>query len=219
MDFIALAQQCAPSVHPQTLRAVAHVESSFNPFAIGVVGGRLARQPANKAEAVATAKDLEAKGFNFSLGVAQVNRYNLAKYGLDYEKAFEPCANMGAGAAILKDCYDRALVRFKNEQQALRASFSCYYSGNFKTGFVPDFKGQPSYVDKVLRSAGVAAPSAAPAAAPIPVFAEKQAPARVQLARNDGPVMVQAEQAEAATRSTSTSVFGGATSNRVMVFR
>ncbi len=138
------------------MAAVARVESSNNPFAIGVVGAQLVRQPTNLDEAVATAKALEQAGYNFSLGVGQVNRYNLAKYGLNYETAFNSCANLRAGSLILKECYDRARRKFKDEQQALQASFSCYYSGNFTTGFKPDFKGQPSYVQKVLNSAGAA---------------------------------------------------------------
>jgi type IV secretion system protein VirB1 len=153
LDAIALATQCAPQVHPITMAAVLRVESSENPYAIGVVGGRLIRQPRNKQEAVATAKALEQAGWNFSVGSSQVNRYNLAKFGLTYETAFEPCANVGAGAAILKDCYDRAEKQFDREQHALEAALSCYYSGNFRAGLKPDFKGQPSYVEKVLAQA------------------------------------------------------------------
>jgi type IV secretion system protein VirB1 len=150
---MALAQTCAPAVHPTTMAAVMRVESSFNPYAIGVVGGRLERQPANKAEAVATAEALEKAGYNFSLGAAQVNRYNLARYNLTYATAFDPCESVRAGGGILKECYDRAKPAFKDEQQALQAAFSCYYSGNFSTGLKPDFPGQPSYVQKVLNSA------------------------------------------------------------------
>lgn len=136
------------------MAAVVQVESTYNPYAIGVVGGKLKRQPRNKSEAVATAKALEANGWNFSIGAAQVNRYNLAKYGLDYERAFEPCPNMQAGSKILEDCYTRALrVKGGDSQAALAASFSCYYSGNFKRGFIPDKPGQPSYVQKILRAA------------------------------------------------------------------
>jgi type IV secretion system protein VirB1 len=153
MDFAALAQQCAATVHPQTMAAVVRVESGFNPFAIGVVGGRLERQPVNQAEAVATAKALEAAGYNFSVGLSQVNRYNLARFGLDYETAFDACSNLRAGAAILKDCFDRAKATGADDQPALQAAFSCYYSGNFSTGFRADFPGQPSYVQKVLNSA------------------------------------------------------------------
>ena len=44
---------CGPLAVPEDVMAhVVHVESSRNPFAIGVVGGRLLRQPRNLAEAV-----------------------------------------------------------------------------------------------------------------------------------------------------------------------
>lgn len=34
-----------------TMRRIVHVESSYNPYAIGVVGGRLERQPRDKGRA------------------------------------------------------------------------------------------------------------------------------------------------------------------------
>lgn len=148
--FNQLAQQCSSGVHPNTLQAVARVESKFNPYAIGVVKGNLKRQPTSLAEAVATAKSLHAKGKNFSMGLMQVNRYNLATYGLNYETVFDPCKNINAGAKILKDCFDRA---GGNGQAALQKAFSCYYSGNFKFGFKSDFKGQPPYVTKIILAA------------------------------------------------------------------
>lgn len=189
MDYLALANDCAAQVHPVTMAALMQVESSQNPFAIGVVDGVLARPPRNKAEAIATARALERGGWNFSVGQAQVNRYNLAKYGLTYESAFEPCPNMRAGAAILKDCYDRALPQFRDPQQALQAALSCYYSGNFKRGFMPDVKGKPSYVAKVLTSA--AAINAAPPTTglAIPVIPKK---ARNAPDRTDAPASVPA---------------------------
>jgi type IV secretion system protein VirB1 len=175
MDFLALAQTCAPDVHPTTMAAIMRVESGFNPFAIGVVNGRLARQPNNKGEAVATAKALEEAGYNFSLGAAQVNRHNLARFALTYETAFDPCESIRAGGGILKECYGRALKQFKDEQLALQASFSCYYSGNFSTGFKPDFAGQPSYVQKVLGSSERLSDSTGPRALAIPVIRTSEA--------------------------------------------
>ncbi|WP_425522299.1 lytic transglycosylase domain-containing protein, partial [Xanthomonas citri] len=97
LPFEKLAAECAPDVHPTTLKGVVSTESSWNPYAIGVVGGRLDRQPRGLAEAVATARELERQGFNFSMGLGQVNRYNLAKYGESYETVFEPCRNLKAG--------------------------------------------------------------------------------------------------------------------------
>lgn len=154
MDFTAIAQQCAPNVAPQTLMAVARVESSFNPYAIGVVGGRLERQPRNQAEAVATARNLERQNYNFSLGATQVNRYNLPKYNESYDTIFDVCRNFKTGAAILEECFVRAKRRFGEDQASLRAAFSCYYSGNFSTGF------RHGYVQKVVAAASEPAPIA-----------------------------------------------------------
>ena len=107
VDFNTLAQQCAPEVHPTTLQAVVRTESGFNPFAIGVVGGRLVRQPQNRDEAVATVKALDAAGWNYSMGLSQVNRYNLSRFGMDANSAFDPCTNLHAGSAILSERLER----------------------------------------------------------------------------------------------------------------
>jgi len=189
LEFIALAQQCAPTVEPQTMAAVAQVESSFNPYAIGVVGGRLQRQPRSLEEAVATASALEAEGWNFSVGLAQVNRHNLPKYKLNYEQAFDPCANLRAGSQILEDCYVRARRRMpdQDEQAALQAAFSCYYSGNFTRGFRPDRAGEPSYVQKVYAAASVQAP----AIPVVPAVAGAKPPSRDRAAGPASPVVVQ----------------------------
>jgi type IV secretion system protein VirB1 len=130
---------------------VVRVESSHNPYAIGVVGGHLVRQPKNLPEALATVRMLESRGFNFSLGVAQVNRYNLGKYGLNsYEKAFEVCPNLQAGSRILAECYGRSGGDWGK-------SFSCYYSGNFVTGY------RHGYVQKIYASMRQTAPGSASA--------------------------------------------------------
>ena len=60
--FLALALACAPQVHADTARALVSVESALNPWAIGVVGGALVRQPRHRAEALATAKALRDAG-------------------------------------------------------------------------------------------------------------------------------------------------------------
>lgn len=96
--------------------------------------------PRTLGEALATAHMLDAKGYNFSLGVAQVNRKNLGKYGLDsYEKAFETCPNLSAGARILAECY-------ASSNGDWGKSFSCYYSGNLVTGY------RDGYVQKIYDS-------------------------------------------------------------------
>lgn len=140
MDFLGLAASCAPDVHPVTLSRVVTVESSNNPYAIGVVGGRLIRQPASREEAVATARRLISLGRNISVGLGQVNIGNWAASGLTVETAFDPCLNLRAAAKILTDCYRRASARGTlDEQVALRDAFSCYYSGNFMTGYTDGY--------------------------------------------------------------------------------
>ncbi|MCO6521223.1 MULTISPECIES: lytic transglycosylase domain-containing protein [Snodgrassella] len=152
IDLDTTIQQCAGGLPPAIVRAIVSTESGFNPYAIGVVHGRLVRQPNNLAEAVATAVMLHQRGYNFSLGLGQVNKYNLKAHGLNYQTVFNPCNNIRAASRILMSCYQGALKRFGNKDQALSAAFSCYYSGNFKTGFRPDFKGQLSYVQKVTNN-------------------------------------------------------------------
>lgn len=153
LDFMALAQQCAPTVAPQTMASVVTVESLANPYGIGVVDGYLVRQPANREEAVATAQALADAGWNFSLGTAQVNRYNLPKYNVTYDQAFDPCTSLRVGSKILEDCYVRASKTRPDPQVALQAAISCYYSGNFSRGFKPDKPGSTSYVERVLLAA------------------------------------------------------------------
>jgi type IV secretion system protein VirB1 len=133
-SFVSLAQECAPDVHHALLGRVATVESSGNPFAIGVVGGHLARQPKNLPEALATVKALDAGGWNYSMGLVQVNVHNLARYGQTTESIFEPCTNLRTGAAILKACYARAKPHFAQADDAVRAALSCYYSGDLTRG-------------------------------------------------------------------------------------
>lgn len=157
LDVFTLAQECAPGVHADTIRRIVSVESSGNPYAIGVVGGRLDRQPRTLDEALATMRWLKANGYNFSVGLAQVNKNNFKRYGLSEETAFEPCQNLRAGGAILKECYVRALKKGVDEQTALRNAFSCYYSGNFLTGY------REGYVLKVVSAhVGLGGAQAAP---------------------------------------------------------
>ncbi|HEV6967928.1 lytic transglycosylase domain-containing protein [Roseateles sp.] len=133
--FLALALKCAPAIHTQTARALVQVESGFNPWAIGVVGGRLLRQPRTQAEALATARALRTGGWNFSVGLAQINLLNLHRLGLTLETAFEPCTNLGAMQTILDECFERATATGFTSRRALGAALSCYYSGDFETGF------------------------------------------------------------------------------------
>lgn len=136
--MIELLASCGTLAVPlPVMAAVVQVESGGNRYAIGVVGGELERQPNNLREAAATAAMLEKQGYNYSLGAAQINKKNFAAYGITSpEQAFDYCTSVRTGARILAECQQRA-------QGDWGKAFSCYYSGNFATGF------RDGYVQKV----------------------------------------------------------------------
>jgi type IV secretion system protein VirB1 len=197
LDFMTLAQQCAPRVSPATMAAIVRTESSFNPYAIGVVHARLLRQPASLEEATATVRALEAGGWDYSVGLAQVNRANWSRYGMSVQNAFDPCLNLAAGAAILQGCYAQARKSRSEVQGALRASLSCYASGDFATGY------RTGYVQRVVQNVAdsvsahpvSSVPAIDPVVSPIPVVPlgrggfplRAQRPQRAQPASASGP--------------------------------
>lgn len=154
--FMALALQCAPSIHPATLTPIVKTESSFNPYAIAVVGKLLPRQPQSLEEAVTTVKALVKEGANFSIGLGQINRqhFDVGKS----EQVFDPCTNLKMTAVVLQACYSTALKTDPDQQSALRKAISCYYTGNQKRGFVPEPQfGNTSHVQRVLANADTTA--------------------------------------------------------------
>jgi type IV secretion system protein VirB1 len=148
--FLGLALACAPHVDARTTAALVAVESSHNPHAIGVVGGALQRQPRYRGEAIATARALQDAGWNFSVGLAQINVRNFSRLGLSLDTAFEPCVNLTAMQTVLNECFERARrtdTAATSTQGTLRQALSCYYSGDLVTGF------EHGYVRRVAHAA------------------------------------------------------------------
>ncbi len=157
-EFRELAKQCLPEAPFSTLRAIAKIESAYNPLAIsinypdratatlglddGIV--ELFRQPASVREAVQWTKWFYARGLTVSIGLMQVNAENLPTLGLSLEQAFEPCANLKAGWTILNVKYRTAAAVIGKGQLALHAAISSYNSGSLTAGF------NNGYVEKVL---------------------------------------------------------------------
>ena len=48
VSFMAVAMQCAATVHPSTSLDIARVESGFNPYAIAEIIPKRERQPGDK---------------------------------------------------------------------------------------------------------------------------------------------------------------------------
>ena len=157
LTFAALVSACAPLVHPATAHALVAVESGFNANAIGVVSGALERQPHNATEAVATATALRAQSKNFSVGLAQINIGNLERLGLTIPDAFDACRNLGAMQTLLAECFARAGGE-QVPQRNLRRALSCYYSGNFTTGFHHGYVGRVVAAARPIRASGCGPP-------------------------------------------------------------
>lgn len=162
--ILALAQTCAPTVAPQTMAAIAHAESRFDPLAIGVNHGpRPARRPQDRAEAARIARSLLTRGADLDLGLAQINSGNLAWLGLSVEDAFDPCRNLAASATVLRTGYRPDGGRPHQRQAALRVALSRYNTGHPERGF------RNGYVARVEAAAARLFPALrAPAAAPSP---------------------------------------------------
>ncbi|MDU8545737.1 MULTISPECIES: lytic transglycosylase domain-containing protein [Pseudomonas] len=148
--FSELAAQCAPKVNHQTLNALVGNESSYNPYAIGVVDGVLERQPQSRNEAVATAERLEQEGYNFSVGIGQFNIKNIRAMGLTVDEMFDACRNLEVSSELLVGYYTQSLKETPEPQRALRRALSRYYSGNPRRGFQSDSPGGTSYVQRVV---------------------------------------------------------------------
>ncbi|HEY9280666.1 MAG TPA: lytic transglycosylase domain-containing protein [Eoetvoesiella sp.] len=151
--MIDLPPDCQAALQAPMMQQIYQVESGFNPFAIGVVGGRLVRQPKSLDEAVATAGYLAELGRNFSIGQGQVNKYHFVRLGWDsnIKEGFDVCKNVVAAHAIFKQCQSWALgsgFDAKQEYSATDAALSCYYSGKLGAGKTnPDVT---RYINEVL---------------------------------------------------------------------
>lgn len=192
-EFRDLAKQCLPDAPFSTLRAIAKVESAYNPVAISInypdrVTAALAleegtvelsRPPASLREAVQWTKWFYAHGLSVSIGLMQINTEHLSALGLSLDQAFEPCANLRAGWSILNDKYRSAVAIIGKGQLALHAALSAYNSGSLTVGF------NTGYVEKVINTK--------PPLSSIPQFAGPSSMSRALVPPNGDPLNMQIE--------------------------
>jgi len=156
-QVLMVAAHCAPAAAPQTLAAIAEVESGFDSLAIGVNGPQPIRlRPASPAQASAIAGRLIAQGASVDLGLAQINSKNLQALGLTAADLFDPCRNLAASAQVLSAGLGRALAAHRPAEAALRAALSYYNTGDAERGLTN------GYVAKVSAAAARIAAASAP---------------------------------------------------------
>lgn len=147
LALAGLIAQCAPSVAPSTMAAIVQVESGGNPFAIDDNTIGRSYYPSDRASAEALANRLIGAGHVLDLGIAQVDSANFAHLGINVHTAFDACANLRAGSAILSADYGFAQRRYGGGQIALRHAIGMYNTGRLDAG--------AGYVRQVLAVAGI----------------------------------------------------------------
>jgi type IV secretion system protein VirB1 len=133
--LIALSGHCAATVAPGTTLSFAWAESGLDPLAIHSNADGRSYHPATKAEAVAIASSMIARGERPDLGFMQINAANLAFLRLSISDAFELCPSIAAGARILHGGYDPCMDAGGEAQACLKIAASTYNTGSPTRGF------------------------------------------------------------------------------------
>ncbi|MGL9751198.1 MAG: lytic transglycosylase domain-containing protein [Symbiopectobacterium sp.] len=150
--FLALAMQCATTVHPDTALEVARVESGFYPYTIAEIIPQAERKPGNngvishypksKDEALSIIDRIEKKKRRYSVWLMQITSTNFNRYGMSARDLLTPCTNLSVFEKIITDCYQRG--------GSMKRALSCYYAGNFSTGQKKEATfNQTSYIERI----------------------------------------------------------------------
>ncbi len=140
-SFNQLALSCAPDVELPTLRAVAAVESHFNPLAVRDNTTHESLKPQTLPAAATLAKNRVKLGHSVDIGLMQINSDNLASLGMSVEDAFDECRSLAAGGRILRS----ALAAGSSEserQAAIMISLSRYNTGRALAGVANGYASQ-----------------------------------------------------------------------------
>jgi len=148
IDAMPYIQQCAKAVAPSTMQAIIKTESRNNPLAIGLNNHKkLSYQPGNFEQAKSWVEYLDTHGYDFDVGLGQVNIRNIRKFGYKASDMLDPCKNLTVASYILSQNYKIALTKSTNSRDALLKAISAYNTGNYQNGF------HNGYVQKVVRNA------------------------------------------------------------------
>jgi type IV secretion system protein VirB1 len=147
VDVSYYVNHCAVHVAPSTMIAIIKAESNSKPFAVNLNHAKILKQPKNKKQAIKWVEYLDKHGYNFDVGLAQVNIKNIHQYGYKATDALDPCINIKVASNILYEDYLLARKGTHSKQDALAEAISMYNTGNRSDGF---YNG---YVDRVYKVA------------------------------------------------------------------
>lgn len=149
-------EQCGNGVGGAIVEAIVQAESGGNPWAINVNVRNGQAQPLivparSLDEAVEQATKLNEQGYSFDVGLMQVNSVNVARLGVPFDVAFDPCVNLHMGTTVYNEFADGAVrhaEQFDTPHKQMMATLSAYNTGSYWKGFMN------GYVYRVLRFMG-----------------------------------------------------------------
>lgn len=164
MDYVAVAQHCAPRIDTALVVRLVRRESGFNAFAIGLDGRAVLKpQPTSFDAAVQAAERLIQQGVKFSAGPAQLHIDNIRRLGLTWRQVFHPCTNISIGEGIFLDFHRKALAAGYRGDEAVYAALRGYNSGNINAAI------SNNYASAILARPRPSMASSAPRLQPAPV--------------------------------------------------
>jgi len=156
ITLATLMMTCAPLIHPTTLRALIAVESGGNPFAVSInypqalksagIDPPVVVQPRSARVALDLTRELMARGFSTSVGLAQINIENVMGRDHRLSDLFDPCINLSLAQRVLVDCAAHQPEGIAPSAR-LRRTLLCYNAGEGVTGV------HNHYASDVLRAA------------------------------------------------------------------
>ncbi|MEQ1697978.1 MAG: hypothetical protein ABL901_19270 [Hyphomicrobiaceae bacterium] len=98
--FVDMAAQCAPSVSPALLAAIATVESGLQP--LSAYSATRKERPASAGIGVAFVVGQLDAGNDVAIGLMGLDARSLPSEGISYVQAFEACSNLAVAGRILE---------------------------------------------------------------------------------------------------------------------
>lgn len=146
--LINIPYSCAPYVAHNTIRAIVASETRFNPIAINLNKPyKLKYRAKNIKQAINWVNYLERHRYNFDVGLAQINIYNIHKYGYRAAQALNSCINLQLMQKVLQHDFKIAIKKGYSSDQALIKTISAYNTGNYYSGLTN------GYVARVIKNA------------------------------------------------------------------
>ena len=133
--LIALSGQCAPTVAPGTTLSFARASSVLDPLAIHSNADGRSYHPATKAEAIAIASSMIARGERPDLGSCRSTRGTSLSSGCRSPTLSSSARRSPRGLAYCMAVTTRAWTRGREAEACLRTAASTYNTGSPTRGF------------------------------------------------------------------------------------